>query len=57
MCVDVSDSLELEPELDKYWKDIYGLNKNCTRYFQKYLLPVSDRPLVFAIDNFERLFE
>ncbi|MGB3654114.1 MAG: AAA-like domain-containing protein [Rivularia sp. (in: cyanobacteria)] len=57
MCVDVSDSLELEPELDKYWKDIYGLNQNCTRYFQRYLLPVSDRPLVFAIDNFERLFE
>lgn len=33
------------------------MNKNCTRYFQKYLLSVSDRPLVFAIDNFERLFE
>ena len=57
LCADVSDSLELEPELDKYWNDIYGLNKNCTRYFQKYLLSVSDRPLVFAIDNFERLFE
>ena len=57
LCADVSDSLELEPELDKYWKDIYGLNKNCTRYFQKYLLSASDRPLVFAIYNFERLIE
>lgn len=57
LCADVSDSLELEPELDKYWQDIYGLNKNCTRYFQKYLLSVTDKPLVFAIDNFERLFE
>ncbi len=57
LCADVSDSLELELQLDKYWKDIYGLNKNCTRYFQKYLLSVTDKPLVFAIDNFERLFE
>lgn len=57
LCADVSDSLELEPQLDKYWQDIYGLNKNCTRYFQKYLLSVTNTPLVFAIDNFERLFE
>ncbi|MGK7893341.1 MAG: AAA-like domain-containing protein, partial [Xenococcus sp. (in: cyanobacteria)] len=39
-----------------YWRDIYGLNKNCTRYFQKYLLSVIDTPLVLALDNFERLF-
>jgi AAA-like domain/CHAT domain len=56
LCVNVSDSLELEPQLDKYWQDVFGLNKNCTRYFQKYLLAVSDSPLVLAIDNFERLF-
>ena len=56
LCIDVSDSLELEPQLDKYWQDIYGLNKNCTRYFSKYILS-SESPLVFAIDNFERLFE
>ena len=56
LCVDVSDNLELEPQLDKYWKDFYGLNKNCTRYFQKYLLSGSEHPLILAIDNFERLF-
>ncbi|OUL37584.1 hypothetical protein BV372_01060 [Nostoc sp. T09] len=42
--------------LDKYWQEVFGLNKNCTRYFQKYLLAVTDSPLVLAIDNFERLF-
>jgi hypothetical protein len=57
LCVDVADSLELEPQLDKHWQEIFGLNKNCTRYFQKYLLSVTDAPLVLAIDNFERLFE
>jgi hypothetical protein len=57
LCVDVSDSLELQPKLNEYWQDIYGLNKNCTRYFQKYLLLDIKTPLIFAIDNFERLFE
>lgn len=57
LCVDVTDSLELEPQLDKHWQDVFGLNKNCTRYFQKYLLSVTDTPLVLAIDNFERLFD
>lgn len=56
LCVDVTDSLELEPQLDKYWQDVYGLNKNCTRYFQKYLLKATEQPLILAIDNFERLF-
>ncbi|MFN6475249.1 AAA-like domain-containing protein [Nostoc sp. DedQUE07] len=57
LCVDVADSLELEPKLDKYWQEVFGLNKNCTRYFQRYLLSVTDTPLVLAIDNFERLFD
>ncbi|MBW4617310.1 MAG: AAA-like domain-containing protein [Desmonostoc vinosum HA7617-LM4] len=56
LCIDVADSLELEPQLDKYWQDVFGQNKNCTRYFQKYLLSVTESPLVLAIDNFERLF-
>ncbi|MBD2535106.1 AAA-like domain-containing protein [Nostoc flagelliforme FACHB-838] len=57
LCVDVADSLELEPQLEKHWQEVFGLNKNCSRYFQKYLLSVTDTPLVLAIDNFERLFQ
>ena len=57
LCVDVADTLELDPQLDRHWQDIYTINKNCTRYFQKYILPSSESPLVLAIDNFERLFE
>ncbi|MBW4599877.1 MAG: AAA-like domain-containing protein [Calothrix sp. FI2-JRJ7] len=55
VCVDVSDSLNVEPQVNETWQDIYGVNKNCTRYFQKHFLS-SEIPLVFAIDNFERLF-
>jgi AAA-like domain/CHAT domain len=57
LCVNVSDSLEMEAKLDEYWQDTMGLNTSCTRYFQKYLLPVIDSPVVLAIDNFERLFK
>ena len=56
LCLDVAESLELEDQLDNYWRDMYGLNKNCTRYWQKYLLPTINTPVVFALDNFERLF-
>ncbi|WP_414584655.1 AAA-like domain-containing protein [Scytonema sp. PCC 10023] len=57
LCVNVSDSLELEAKLDDYWQDSNGLNTSCTRYFQKYLLSEIDSPVVLAIDNFERLFK
>jgi hypothetical protein len=57
LCVNVSDSLELEAKLDDYWQDSTGLNTSCTRYFQKYLLSGIDSPVVLAIDNFERLFK
>ncbi|MEH2452368.1 AAA-like domain-containing protein [Nostoc sp.] len=57
VCVDVSDTLDIEAQVNDTWQDIYGVNKNCTRYFQKHLLSVSESPLVFAIDNFERLFQ
>jgi AAA-like domain/CHAT domain len=57
LCADVSDSLDMEAKLSEHWEDIYGLNKNCTRYFQRYLLSNIENPLVLAIDNFELLFE
>lgn len=57
LCVDVAESLDMAAKLDEHWQDMYGLNKNCTRYFQRYLLTNIENPLVFAIDSFELLFE
>ena len=57
LCINTSESLELEEHVNDYWTDIYGLNQSCTRYFQRYLLSSTVNPLVLAIDNFERLFE
>jgi hypothetical protein len=57
LCVNVSDSLDVPDKVDEYWQESLGLNTSCTRYFQRYLLSNIDNSLVFAIDNFERLFE
>ncbi|WP_414573116.1 AAA-like domain-containing protein [Nostoc sp. CCY 9925] len=57
LCVNVSDSLDVKDLVDEYWQESLGLNTSCTRYFQRYLLSNINSSLVFAIDNFERLFE
>jgi hypothetical protein len=56
-CANASDSLELPDKVDEYWKDMYGLNKNCTRYFQRYLLTEINSPLVLGLDNVDLVFE
>ncbi|NEP56920.1 MAG: serine/threonine protein kinase [Symploca sp. SIO2G7] len=56
LCLEVAETLELDAKLNHYWRELYGLNKNCTRYWQKYLLPTIGTPVVLALDNFERLF-
>ena len=57
LCVKVSRQLQLPNRLDEFWdSDIFGSNDNCTAYFEEYLLDVSDRPLVLALDNVDRLF-
>ncbi|MBC1225035.1 AAA-like domain-containing protein [Nostoc sp. UCD121] len=57
LCLNVSHNLNLEDKVDEYWQDSLGINTSCTRYFQKYLLSNTNTSLVFAIDNFERLFQ
>jgi serine/threonine protein kinase len=57
LCVNITDSLEISVKIDDYWRDIYGLNRSCSRYLEYYLLPAIENPLVLALDNLERLFE
>lgn len=56
-CANASDNLELDNRVEDFWKDMYGVNKNCTRYFQKYLLAEIDSPLVLGLDNVDLVFE
>ncbi|CCQ55502.1 AAA-like domain-containing protein [Crocosphaera watsonii] len=55
-CANISDELELPAEMEKYWKGILGSKKNCTNYFQKYLLSKREVPLVLGLDEVDQVF-
>lgn len=57
ICVYVAECLNLEVNLDNFWQEISGNNKNCTRYFQNYLLSNISNPLVLGLDNTDLVFE
>ncbi|HEY9614276.1 AAA-like domain-containing protein [Allocoleopsis sp.] len=56
-CANVSQQLRLKPMLDEYWDEDIGSKVSCTLYFQAYLLPEIDRPLVLALNEVNRIFE
>ena len=57
LCALSGQQLGLENRLSDYWDtDILGSNDNCTAYFEEYLLPEIDAPLVLGIDESDRLF-
>ncbi|MCL1465920.1 AAA-like domain-containing protein [Argonema galeatum] len=49
--------LQLEPKLDEYWDEDIGRKVSCTIYFQAYLLPQAQCPLVLALNEINRVFE
>lgn len=55
-CASVARSLALPNELDTRWDDMFGAGYSCTDYFESYLLPGQDRPLLLVIDGFDELF-
>lgn len=55
-CARVSHQLELPPQLSDYWDDIFGSKTSCKDYFENYLLPQCQHPLVLALDNVDTLF-
>jgi hypothetical protein len=57
-CANVSRELGVSPKLDDYWaEELYGSLISCKTYFQTYLLPQLERPLVLGLDNVDRVFE
>jgi transcriptional regulator with XRE-family HTH domain len=56
-CASISQYLSLPNKLDEHWDDIFGCNSNTTAYFQDYLLPKIDSPLVVALDKVDLVFE
>jgi serine/threonine-protein kinase len=55
-CSCVSRSLHLPNRVADYWDDIYDGNYNSTSYFEQYLLPATNSPLVIGLDEADRVF-
>ncbi len=57
-CANVSSQLELPIKLDE-WDNLtksFGSKMTCANYFEKYLLPELESPIVLFLDNLELLF-
>jgi hypothetical protein len=57
ICLMVGRECQLENRLPALWDtEILGSNDNCTGYFEDYLLPSINGPLVLCLDNVDRIF-
>ena len=56
-CAWLTDELDLDDQVDKYWKRRLSNTQRSTRYMGKYLLPALNQPLVLAMDEVETIFD
>lgn len=56
-CANITDALELDDEIDRYWKGRRGSQISCTNYVQRHLLAQIDAPLVLGLDEVDRIFQ
>ncbi|MGB3558144.1 MAG: AAA-like domain-containing protein [Geitlerinemataceae cyanobacterium] len=56
-CASIGRRLKLPNRLAQYWDDIFGSKDNCTAYFEEYLLPQLDSPLVLGLDEVDCVFQ
>jgi hypothetical protein len=56
-CASVGRQLKIKNQLDDYWDtELLTSNSNCTAYFEEYLLPQINSPLVLGLDEVDRIF-
>ncbi|MBE9160589.1 AAA-like domain-containing protein [Nodosilinea sp. LEGE 06152] len=56
-CANVSYQLGLEPDLERRWHRDIGSKVSCTAYFEDYVLPQAETPLLIALDEVNELFQ
>lgn len=56
LCVMVSRSLGLPNCLEEFWNPLFGSNYSCNDYFESYLLPAANSPLLLVLDEVNILF-
>ncbi|MGJ3247606.1 MAG: AAA-like domain-containing protein [Elainellaceae cyanobacterium] len=55
-CTTLSYKLRLPHRIEEYWTDTFGSKGNCTAYFEDFLLPEIQSPLVIALDQVDEVF-
>lgn len=55
-CARVTQKLNIPIQLSDYWDDIFGSKTSCKDYFERYILPRCQQPLVLALDDVDTLF-
>ena len=56
-CAAVSLRLGISPKLEDYWDETIGSKVSATLYFQAYLLPAIDAPLMLGLNEVNILFQ
>ena len=55
-CVNIGMGLQLGNQIAEYWDELFGSQVSCKMYFEQYLLAATDKPVVLALDDIDRLF-
>lgn len=56
LCSSIAEELKIPDNLAENWKGTLSANKDCTNYFEQYLLPAINSPLVLGLDNVDVIF-
>lgn len=56
LCVMVARTLSLPNYLENYWNPMFGSSYSCNDYFESYLLPAHDSPLLLVLDEVNVVF-
>lgn len=56
LCVMVTRTLNLPNYLENYWNPMFGSSYSCNDYFESYLLPADNSPLLLVLDEVNVVF-
>lgn len=56
-CTWLTDELEVEDQVDKYWQRAVSNAQRCSRYMSRHLLKSVQAPVVLAMDEVESIFD
>ncbi len=56
-CLWLTDELEMDEDISKYWRQPLGNSQRTTRYVSRHLLKSLDGPVLFAMDEVDSIFD